>query len=93
MTFFLIAVFLVLIGLIVHLQYKMFSERNAFASKLEPLEQLMIQLNEDCKNQSLQIQLSDHIKVKMKEVNAALSRNIFELNYQLFEESTPKKEK
>jgi hypothetical protein len=29
----------------------------------------------------------------MREVNAALSRNIFELNYQLFEESTPKKEK
>ncbi|MBA4134574.1 MAG: hypothetical protein C0525_07605 [Flavobacterium sp.] len=93
MTFFLITVFLVLIGLIVYLQYKMFSERNAFASKLEPLEQLMIQLNEDCKNQSLQIQLSEDLKVKMKEVNAALSRNIFDLNYQLFEDSYPKNER
>lgn len=93
MTLFLITVFLVLLGLIVYLQYKMISERNAFTTKLEPLEQLMIQLNEDCKNQSLQIQLSDDLKGKMKEVNAALSRNIFELNYQLFEQSTPKKEK
>lgn len=70
----------------------MVSERSAFNSKLEPLEQLMMQLNEDCKNQSLQIQLSEDLKVKMKEVNAALSRTIFELNYQLFETSNPKKE-
>jgi hypothetical protein len=93
MTFFLIAVFLCLIGLIVFLIYKMLSERNAFASKLRPLEQLMVQLNEDCKNQSLQIQLSEDLKTKMKEVNTVLSRNVFDLNYQLFENSFPKKER
>ncbi len=73
MTILLITVFLILIGLIFYLLYKMFSERNAFASKLEPLEQLMIQLNEDCKNQSLQIQLSEDLKVKMKDLQTLSS--------------------
>jgi hypothetical protein len=67
-------------------------ERNHFQSKLKPLEAFVLQLNEEQQKQSLQLQLSDDLKTKMKEVNAALSKDVFELNYQLLEDLYPKKE-
>lgn len=70
----------------------MLSERDSFASKIKPLEAFMVQLNEEYQRQSLQLQLSDDLKVKMKEVNAVLNKNVFELNYQLMEDLYPKKE-
>lgn len=71
----------------------MLSERNVFQSKLKPLEEFIIELNSEQQRQSIQLQLSDDLKIKMKEVNAALSKNVFELNYQLLEDKYPKKEK
>jgi diphthamide synthase subunit DPH2 len=71
----------------------MLKERSEFHSKLKPLEEFMTQLNKEQKKQSLQLQLSDDLKMKMKEVNDALSKNIFELNYQLLEDLYPKKVK
>ncbi len=67
-------------------------ERNHFQSKLKPLEAFVVQLNAEHQKQSLQLQLSDDLKIKMKEVNTALCKNVFELNYQLLEDSYPKKE-
>lgn len=93
MTFFLVIVFLIQIGLIFYLRFKMLSERNVFQSKLKPLEEFIIELNSEQQRQSIQLQLSDDLKIKMKEVNAALSKNVFELNYQLLEDKYPKKEK
>ncbi|RKS00550.1 hypothetical protein C8C84_0167 [Flavobacterium sp. 102] len=92
MTFFLILVFLIQIGLIFYLRNKMLSERNEFQSKLKPLEEFIIELNSEHQKQSIQLQLSDDLKIKMKEVNVALSKNVFELNYQLLEDLYPKKE-
>lgn len=70
----------------------MLVERNRFKSKLRPLEEFMVQLNEEQKKQTLQLQVSADLKIKMNEVNTVLSKNIFELNYQLMEDSYPKKE-
>nr|WP_294774164.1 hypothetical protein [uncultured Flavobacterium sp.] len=92
MTIFLIIIFLILIGLIIYLLRQLLSERDSFASKIKPLEAFMVQLNEEYQKQSLQLQLSDDLKVKMKEVNAVLNKNVFELNYQLMEDLYPKKE-
>lgn len=92
MTFFLIIVFLIQIGLIFYLRNKMLSERNAFQSKLKPLEEFIVQLNNEQNFQTMQLQISDDLKVKMQEVNNVLSKNIFELNYQLLEDSYPKKD-
>ena len=52
----------------------------------------MIQLNKESKKQSFQLQLTEDLKVKMKEVTAVLNKNVFELNYQLMEDLYPKKE-
>jgi len=70
----------------------MLKERSVFQSKLKPLEEFMAQLNSEQNRQSIQLQLSDDLKIKMKEVNDALSKNIFDLNYQLLEDLYPKKE-
>lgn len=92
MTYFLAIAFLIQIGLIFYLRIKMISERNKFTSTLKPLEEFIIELNKEQKKQSLQLKLSEDLKIKMKDVNAALSKNIFELNYQMLEDLYPKKE-
>ncbi len=91
MTVFLIVIFLIQIVLIFYLRSRMLSERNAFESKLKPLEEFMVQLNTEQTLQSIQLQLSEDLKNKMKEVNVALNKNVFELNYQLLEDLYPKK--
>ncbi len=92
MTFLLIIVFAVQLGFILFLRNKIIVERNHFQSKLKPLEAFVVQLNAEQQKQSIQLQLSDDLKSKMKEVNAALSKDVFELNYQLLEDLYPKKE-
>jgi len=69
----------------------MFVERSKFQSKLKPLEEFIIELNKEQRKQSLQLELSDNLKIKMKEVNSVLSKNVFELNHQLMEDLYPKK--
>ena len=93
MTLLLLIVFVVQLVLILFLRRKIVVERNLFQAKLKPLEAFVIQLNEEQKKQSLQLQLSGDLKTKMKEVNAALSRDVFELNYELLEDLYPKKER
>jgi hypothetical protein len=92
MTFFLATIFLIQIGVIFYFRYKMLSERRMFQSKLKPLEEFMTQLSSEQNIQSLQLKLSDDLKIKIKEINEALNKNVFELNYQLVEDSYPKKE-
>ena len=70
----------------------MLSERRKFHSKLKPLKEFIVQLDHEQSLQSIQLQLSDDLKRKLKEVNTVLSQNIFELNYQLLEDHYPKKE-
>lgn len=79
-------------GIILYLRNKMSVERSSFQSKLKPLEDFIEELNYENQKQSVQLQLSEDLKTKLKEVNAALSKNVFELNYQLIEDLYPKKE-
>jgi diphthamide synthase subunit DPH2 len=66
-------------------------QRSSFHSKLKPLEDFIEELNSENQKQSVQLQLTEDLKTKLKEVNAALSKNVFELNYQLMEDLYPKK--
>lgn len=92
MIYFLSAVFVIQMGYIVYLSGKIKTERNQFRSKFKPLEDFITQLERENQTQSNQLQLSDELKFKLKEVNAVLSKNIFDLNYQLIQDSYPKKE-
>jgi hypothetical protein len=66
--------------------------QKVFRQKLKVLEDFMVELNVEQQKQSLQLQISEDLKVKMKEVNTVLCKNVFELNYQLLEDLYPKKE-
>lgn len=92
MTFLLLILLAMQLVCILYLSHKLVQERNRFRSKLKPMEAFMLQLSQEQEKQSLQVQLSEELQLKMKEVNSALSRNIFELNYQLMEDTYPKKE-
>ena len=61
------------------------------AAKLKALEEFVVQLNEEQKKQSNQLQISSELREKMKEINQTLNKNIFEMNYQLFEDNYQKK--
>lgn len=65
--------------------------RVSFDTKLKALEEFVIQLNEEQKMQSNQLQISSELREKMKEINQTLNRNIFDINYQLFEDNYQKK--
>ncbi|HOD10654.1 MAG TPA: hypothetical protein PKH91_07905 [Flavobacterium sp.] len=65
--------------------------RVSFDAKLKALEEFVVQLNEEQKKQSNQLQISSELREKMKEINQTLNKNIFEMNYQLFEDNYQKK--
>ena len=65
--------------------------RVSFDAKLKALEEFVAQLNEEQKKQSNQLQISSELREKMKEINQTLNKNIFEMNYQLFEDNYHKK--
>jgi hypothetical protein len=92
MIYLLISITVVLSVIIVYLIIQFNQSQKVFRQKLKVLEDFMVELNVEQQKQSLQLQISEDLKAKMKEVNAALCKNVFELNYQLLEDLYPKKE-
>jgi len=92
MTYLLIFITLLLSFLIVYLILKSYQSQKKFQTRLTVLEDFIIELNKEHQKQSIQLQLSEDLKIKLKQVNTVLNQNVFELNYQLFENSFPKKD-
>jgi len=92
MIYLLISITVVLSVIIVYLIMQFNQSQKVFRQKLKVLEDFMVELNVEQQKQSLQLQISEDLKVKMKEVNTVLCKNVFELNYQLLEDLYPKKE-
>ncbi|MEK8180462.1 hypothetical protein WMW71_08930 [Flavobacterium buctense] len=92
MIYLLVSITVILSLVIVYLILQFHQSQKAFQQKLKVFEDFMVELNSEQKKQSIQLRLSDDLKAKLKEVNAALSKNVFELNYQLMEDLYPKKE-
>ena len=91
MIYFLTFVFIALLTYIFYLTYNIHVNRVSFDAKLKALEEFVVQLNEEQKKQSNQLQISSELREKMKEINQTLNKNIFEMNYQLFEDNYQKK--
>ncbi len=92
MIYLLISITIMLSLVIVYLISQSYQSQKKFQAKLKVFEDFMVELNNEDQKQSLQLQISDDLKIKMNEVNTALSKNVFELNYQLLEDLYPKKE-
>ncbi|TBX65364.1 hypothetical protein EZL74_12160 [Flavobacterium silvisoli] len=72
--------------LIVYLLNKIQTDRSKYQSKLQVLEEFIIHISQEQRVQNNQLLITQELKQKMKTVNATLSKEIFDLNYQLFEE-------
>lgn len=91
MTYLLLLLFLVLLGLVFFLSFKIIVDKRKFESKIATLEDFIIQLSIEQKKQNNQLILSDDLKQKIAFINQTISQNIYDLNYELFEEHYPKR--
>ena len=82
------AVFLILI---IYLISKIQLDRQKFNSRIKILEEFIVQITNEQKAQSNQLQLSEELKQKLTHINATLSKDIYEMNFKLVEEIYPRK--
>lgn len=77
--------------LIVYLISKIQLDRQKFRSRIKALEEIIVQISNEQKAQDSQLQLSDELKEKLSQINATLSRDIYEVNFSLVEGLYPRK--
>lgn len=70
---------------IFYLNYKFYDDRKKFRLRLKTLEEFILKIDKQQAIQHNQLQLSDDMRHKLKSINATLSNDIFDLNYELFE--------
>jgi hypothetical protein len=57
-----------------------------YQEKLHILEEFIVHITKEHRVQNNQLQVTEELKQKMKVINTTLNKEIFDLNYQLFEE-------
>lgn len=91
MTYTLMLITVLFLSLIVYLLNKIQSDRQKFQSRIKVLEDFIVQISEEQKIQSNQLKLSDELKERLSQINATLSKDIYEVNFKLVEELYPRK--
>ena len=91
MLYFLILLITLLFGIIIYLNYKFYRDKVKFQSKINALEEFIIQVKKEQINQNIKLQLSDELRQKLKTINEVLNKDIFDLNYELFDQLSKKK--
>lgn len=77
--------------LIMYLITKIQLDRQKFQSRIKTLEDFIVQISNEQKAQNNQLQLSDELQQKLTQINATLSKDIYEVNFKLVEELYPRK--
>ena len=77
--------------LIIYLINKIQLDRQKFQSKIKILEDFIVQISTEQKTQNNQLRLSDELKEKLTQINATLTKDIYEINFNLVEELYPRK--
>ncbi len=80
------ALIVLLIFVIVVLSINYNKNKIAFESKINLLQKLIIELNENLESQNQKVRLSNDLKVSLKESNLKLGVSILDLNYDMFDE-------
>ena len=91
MTHTLILIVILFLSLIVYLINKIQSDRHKFHSRIKVLEDFIVQISEEQQAQNNQLKLSDELQERLSHINATLSRDIYEVNFNLVEELYPRK--
>jgi len=87
----LILITVLFLSLIVYLINKIQLDRQKFNSRIKILEEFIVQIGNEQKTQTNQLQLSDELKERLNQINATLSRDIYDVNFKLVEELYPRK--
>lgn len=77
--------------LIIYLITKIQLDRQKFHSRIKVLEDFIVQISNEQKTQNNQLQLSEELKEKLTHINATLSKDIYEVNFNLAAELYPRK--
>jgi len=77
--------------LIIYLITKIQLDRQKFNARIKVLEDFIVQISNEQKTQNNQLQLSEELKEKLSLINATLSQDIYEVNFNLVEELYPRK--
>jgi hypothetical protein len=85
MIIFLVAIIFVLLVLIVWLSIEFHKEKKVFRTRIDKLQQIVIEISQKQLGQKEQLELSEQLDEILKSSKAVLSEQIFSLNHELFE--------
>lgn len=91
MTTILALITVMFLVLIIYLITKIQLDREKFHSRIKVLEDFIVQISNEQQTQNNQLQLSEELKDKLTQINATLSKNIYEVNFKLVEDLYPRK--
>lgn len=67
------------------------ADKARFNAKIKVLEDFIVHISKEQAIQNNQLLLSEELKQQLQLINAALNKEVFDLNYQLFEELQSRK--
>jgi phosphoenolpyruvate carboxylase len=86
MLYLLALIVLLFLVLSLYLLNKINTDKARYKAKIKVLEDFIVHISNEQTIQNNQLLLSDELKQKLKIINTTLNREVFDLNYQLFEE-------
>ena len=91
MLYLLILIVLLFLALVLYLVCKIQADKAHYNAKIKVLEDFIVHISKEQTIQNNQLLLSDELKQQLKIINTTLNKEVFELNYQLFEELQARK--
>ncbi len=91
MVYFIGVISLFFLVLVLYLLNKMQADKARFNAKIKVLEDFIVHISKEQAIQNNQLLLSEELKQQLQLINAALNKEVFDLNYQLFEELQSRK--
>ncbi len=91
MVYFIGVISLFFLVLVLYLLNKMQADKARFNAKIKVLEDFIVHISKEQTIQNNQLLLSEELKQQLQLINAALNKEVFDLNYQLFEELQSRK--
>jgi aminopeptidase N len=76
---------------VLYLLNKIQADKAQYKAKIKVLEDFIVHISNEQTIQNNQLLLSDELKHQLKTINATLNKEVFDLNYQLFEELQARK--
>lgn len=91
MEFFLSLIVILLLCGIFYFNFQFIKDKKKFQEKVTYLENIIVEISKEQVLKNNQLQLSDDLRQKIKTINSVLNKDIFDLNYELFDQLSKNK--